>query len=177
MDVKYISDLHWYDAYSDEWRKDTGLSVIDFVEMSVYEWNAVCSSDDIIVVAGDIGKPCGRTVNALLAVKGTKILVRGNHDCKWSTWDLRKVFTHVVPVLQVGNVLVNHTPDIQMPDDFYLVHGHHHIYSTDSMTKERIKYLRDPMRFNCCTDLNAYRPSTFLQLRINKERIREITNT
>lgn len=172
MTLKYISDLHWYDIYSEEWREHLGLSLEGFVEMSVDRWNSSCEADDVITVVGDIGHECSHTINALKSLKGHKILVMGNHDMKWSKSNLDKCFEKVVTVLRSGNVYAHHTPDCGVPPECYLVHGHHHTYDTPGMLKERVKYLRDRFRFNCCTDLNNYQPCTMLQLQVNKEALR-----
>ena len=169
MAIKYISDLHWFDVYSEDWRGHLGLSLEEFVSMNVREWNTSCTDDDIIIIDGDLGRDCHQTIEALNSLRGNKVLVLGNHDKEWSQVHLHQCFKHIVPCERVGNIFVCHYPDFKVPAGCYLVHGHHHGYDSEGMQKARIDYLKDRYRFNCCTDLNNYRPSTFFQLQCNKE--------
>lgn len=171
MAVKYIADLHWYDAYSLEWRSKLDMTLDDFVDMCIEKWNECTSDEDIVVVAGDIGLECAKTINALRELNGRLVLVLGNHDAKWSTMNLSRVFKNTVTMLRNDNVYVKHIPDVEVPNGCYLVHGHHHAYNTVNMQKARLDYIRDTKRLNCCIDLNHYKPSTLLQLQMNKEEV------
>ena len=174
MAIKYISDLHWYDINSLYWRDSLGLSLSGYVEMCVEVWNDSCSEEDIILLVGDIGidKPC--TISALCSLKGTKVLVLGNHDLDWSKDSLRKCFKATTSALTLGNVLVQHEPITGWDSNAYLVHGHHHSYIAKGMEKARLDYLHDRTRLNCCADLNNHKPCTLLELQINKENVRNV---
>lgn len=171
MDVRYIADLHWYDTYSLEWRSSLDLTLDDFVCMCIERWNDCVLDEDIVVVAGDIGLECEKTIKALRELHGRLVLVLGNHDERWSLFNLSRVFKQTVSMLRNDNIYVKHIPDVVVPDGCYLVHGHHHVYNTVNMQKARLEYSRDPKRLNCCIDLNHYKPSTFLQLQMNKEEV------
>lgn len=172
MYLRYIADLHWYDVNSLLWRQDLGLDLQSYVEFSVDNWNQCTDDSDITIVAGDVGKECSQCINAYKRLKGTKVLVLGNHDSEWSVENLEQCFDSIVPMVRNGNIIITHIPPEKPITSLYVVHGHHHTYDTLEMSKARINYLQDRMRFNCCADLNGSKPCTFLELQVNKEHIR-----
>ena len=83
MSMRYIADLHLYDLYCWDWRNQFDK---DFRKMNDYlieHWNSVCSRDDKIIIAGDVGNCCEATFDVLHELNGMKILVLGNHDTTW----------------------------------------------------------------------------------------------
>lgn len=178
MSTRYIADLHLYDTYSYDWRKELEVDVDGFAFMLINSWNSVYGiENDDIIIAGDIGKYCQRTIGALKQLKGRKILVVGNHDLVWGQEMYNaELFSGTYQTIQLNGIYVTHRPDI--PADIrgkvnYVIHGHHHRYDMPNMQSELKRYILDVNRFNCCADLIGFKPRTLQELMLQKELLLE----
>ena len=63
MGLRFIADLHLYDKYSLDWRDYLNMSLDEYANYLVDNWNFFCHEDDVILVAGDIGHYCERTIS------------------------------------------------------------------------------------------------------------------
>lgn len=176
MSTRYIADLHLYDAYSFGWR--TQFANTDFfISNLIDKWNSVCEPEDIVIIVGDVGKPCPKTKEVIRHLNGNLILVVGNHDLVWGD-DLynAEYFLGTHAYINSNGIYVTHRPIV--PDEIkdtvkYVVHGHHHQYDVPSMRSELLRYVRDTNRFNCCCDLIGYKPRTLQELMMQKELLLE----
>jgi calcineurin-like phosphoesterase family protein len=133
-------------------------------------WNNFTNPDDIVIIAGDIGHYCPRTVDVLKKLNGTKILVIGNHDIIWgNNLYTCGCFQGIHTVIDTKDLYVEHIPEHLQGIKKYHIHGHHHRYDMPGMQHTLKLYAADPYRLNCAADLNNNRPCTLQELILNKE--------
>ncbi len=89
MSVYAIGDLHLshgqakpMDIFGEEWA--------DHVEKIKNNWNRIVGEDDLVIVAGDISwamhlSEAAADLQWIADLKGTKLLIKGNHDYWWSS--------------------------------------------------------------------------------------------
>ncbi|MBR6737174.1 MAG: metallophosphoesterase [Clostridia bacterium] len=87
MKVYAISDLHLslsgekpMDIFGEKWE--------GYLEKISSDWNERVNDDDVVLIAGDISWAMSlenalKDVDYLNSLKGTKIIIRGNHDYWW----------------------------------------------------------------------------------------------
>lgn len=169
MSVKYISDLHLYDIDSIDWRPQFN-NLDSFAMLLLDKWNAFTLPSDTVIVVGDIGTPCTRTINVLSKLNGNKILVKGNHDIIWGR-ELYTcgIFSGIYDNITIDNLYITHIPENVPHNTGYIIHGHHHRYDTPNMSKVLMQYVADTYRLNCCADLVDLRPRTLQDLALCKE--------
>lgn len=106
-----ISDLHLslsgekpMDIFGDTWG--------GYLEKIEYDWNSKVSDDDVVLVSGDISWAM-KLENAVTdlaffdKLKGTKIIIRGNHDYWWQgITKVRSVLPRNVIALQNDSVKI-----------------------------------------------------------------------
>lgn len=175
MVTRYIADLHLYDAYSEGWRSHLKLGLDGYAMLLLREWNTSVDDDDIIVLAGDLGKCCPMSVEVIKRLRGTKILVVGNHDLPWGSllYD-NTLFAGTHEVINQNGIFVTHKPDVQKPNGcLYHIHGHHHQYDVPNMQSTLKQYARDTYRYNCASDLIGHKPRTLQELMLQKELLLE----
>jgi len=169
MQWKYISDMHLYDVSSFEWRPQ--FDNLDLYAINLIDsWNAFTEPDDIVIVTGDIGHLCPKTISVLSKLKGTKILIVGNHDVEWGAKLYTcGVFSGVHNVIEQNNIHIQHIPEPYTGVCQFYIHGHHHRYDMPGMQNALNLYARDTYRLNCAADINGNRPCTIQELMLNKE--------
>lgn len=174
MGLRFIADLHLYDKYSLDWRDYLNMSLDEYANYLVDNWNFFCHEDDVILVAGDIGHYCERTISTLRKLKGNLVLVVGNHDVEWGNYIYTcGVFKGIHEIATLfDDIYIKHIPefsDIEMHKYRYLIHGHHHRYDMPNMSMKLNQYARNGKRLNCAADMNNNRPCTLQELILNKE--------
>lgn len=170
MQIKYIADLHLYDVCSVDWRPSFG-NLDDYAKFLKESWNAFTEKDDTVVIVGDVGTYCGKTLQALSELNGIKILVKGNHDLVWGRQLYTcGIFSGVYDNLISKDLHIQHIPTegTNSVNKFY-IHAHHHRYDSPGMHNKLKLYIRDVYRYNCSADLNNHRPCTLQELMLNKE--------
>lgn len=174
MQYKYISDLHLYDVYSTDWRSSF-KSLDHYASSLIDSWNTTTKDDDIVIIVGDIGHYCPRTVEVYKRLKGQKVLVVGNHDLSWGEkLFTSKIFTGVYDQLAADDMFIKHVPDDDITQKYPIfIHGHHHRYDMPNMLHSLQQYASDTNRFNCAADINNNRPCTLQELMLNKELLLE----
>ena len=169
MQYKYISDLHLYDMDSIDWRPEF-QNLDKYAIHLIDNWNAFTNPDDIVIIVGDIGHKCPRTVEVLKRLKGKKILVLGNHDYIWGSYLYTcGVFDGIHEKLCYNDIHIQHIPDSLTRDCKFYIHGHHHRYDMSGMQNALQLYANDTYRLNCAADLNNNKPCTIQELLLNKE--------
>lgn len=168
-DIKFIADLHIYDLYSRDWRFDYP-DVDMYANHLIGSWNSFTDPDDTVIIAGDIGHYCHKTIEVLRNLNGNLILVVGNHDLTWGkNLYTCGVFKGVHNFIQLDNVYIQHIPDETTLKTTFYIHGHHHTYETPGMQRALKQYARDTYRLNCAADLIEHRPRTLQELILSKE--------
>ena len=89
MRVFSISDLH-LDIYNKKPMDIFGPVWHNYVEKIVEDWNNKVTDEDIVILAGDYSwamklEDATKDFEFLNTLKGTKIIIRGNHDYWWSS--------------------------------------------------------------------------------------------
>lgn len=169
MQFRYISDPHLYDIQSIDWRP--GFDNLDlYARFFLDTWNTFTDDDDVVLMVGDIGHFCQRTVEVLRRCKGVKILVVGNHDAEWGNNIYTcGIFSGVHYAIDYNGIHVQHIPEARQALNGYYIHGHHHRYDMPGMQAQLAAYVKDTCRLNCCADLNGHKPCTIQELILNKE--------
>ncbi len=87
MKVFAISDLHLslsgekpMDIFGEKWE--------GYIEKIIEDWNLKVADSDVVLISGDISwamdlETALQDISVLTKLKGTKILIRGNHDYWW----------------------------------------------------------------------------------------------
>ena len=115
MKIYSISDLH-LDINNTKPMNVFGHVWDDYIAKIVADWNEKVTDDDIVILAGDYSwamklEDVVPDFNWLTTLKGTKIIIRGNHDYWWhSVSKVRAVLPENVYVLQndaitIGNYI------------------------------------------------------------------------
>lgn len=170
MQCRYISDLHLYDISSVEWRLGYYQNLDYYASSLIDTWNAFTDPEDCVILVGDIGHFCPRTIEVLKKLHGVKILVIGNHDSDWGNNIYTcGVFSGIHRCIERNDIHVQHIPEEYHGNCQFYVHGHHHRYDMPGMQKALVAYARDTYRLNCAADLNGNRPCTLQELMLNKE--------
>ncbi len=93
MKIYSISDLH-LDIFNTKPMDIFGPVWHDYLDKIIFDWNNKVTENDVIILAGDYSwamkiEDVGADFEFLNQLKGTKIIIRGNHDYWWSS--LKKV--------------------------------------------------------------------------------------
>lgn len=105
MKIFSISDLH-LDINNTKPMNVFGHVWDNYIERIVADWNEKVADDDIVILAGDFSwamklEDVVPDFNWLSTLKGTKIIIRGNHDYWWhSVSKVRAVLPEKVFALQ-----------------------------------------------------------------------------
>ncbi len=142
MEIFFISDLHIGHKsilkFSGDYRAGTTIDEHD--EWIKDSWNKVVQKRDLVYVLGDV---CfnREKLPMFSAMKGNKILIRGNHD-EFMTKEYLNYFTEVYGLYKRYGIWMSHAPI--HPDELRNkpnIHGHvHH------------KTIQDPRYFNACVE-------------------------
>lgn len=179
MSIRFIADYHLFDTQTQEWRKDLRLSQSKYADFIISNWNKVVSDEDTTIIVGDVGTCCDRTFNVLKSLRGTKILIIGNHDVCWGRHLYDPcLFNGTHECVLFNGILLKHIPDYtecqeELKRAQYLVHGHHHTYEPANMYRSLLEYSQDVHRLNCCADLVGHTPRTLNELIVSKEKLLE----
>lgn len=89
MGIYAIGDLH-LSHQQDKPMNIFGEGWDNHIEKIKHNWNRIVEDDDLVVVVGDISwamrlSEAAPDLEWLSALKGTKLLIRGNHDYWWSS--------------------------------------------------------------------------------------------
>ena len=134
--IFYIADYHFGHANVIRFDNRPFTSVNEMDQKMIENWNNVVSKEDTVYILGDFcwGKE-DRWIEILDQLKGNKILIRGNHDLKGMSQQLRNKFQDIRDYKEVKDngkrVLLSHYP---MPfyrgdynSDIIHLYGHIHV--------------------------------------------------
>lgn len=149
----YIADWHYNHANCIKFDNRPFFSAEEMNRELVERWNSVVADEDIVYVIGDMFW-CGAkaAVPVLDRLKGTKILVKGNHD-RVNSPEVASRFAKIVDYLEVKDgdrdVVLCHYPIPCFKNHFYgwyHLYGHVHIsfeYNMMEHTKAEMSALYD----------------------------------
>ena len=129
--IYMISDTHFHHKRIIEYADRPFKNVLSMNKIIMDNWNDIVSKDDKVFHMGDIG--FGKTeemMKIFRKLNGTKILIRGNHDKRFTDSALHKIgFSEVYkyPIIIEGFYILSHAPvflNKSMP--YVNIHGHIH---------------------------------------------------
>ena len=138
MKTFITSDLHFYHKSIIDFCPKTRGHFTDFEHMNremIREWNESVSDDDVIYILGDISfGTAAKTVAVLTQLKGTKILIEGNHDSSlMRDRSFRECFKYIRQYEEIkyngSFIVMSHYPFIEwnrMHHGSIHFHGHVH---------------------------------------------------
>lgn len=112
MKVYAISDLHLSNSVNKP-MDIFGSSWDNYIDIIVENWEKTVSSEDIVLISGDISwamriNDVISDLEFLHSLKGTKIIIKGNHDYWWSSLSkVRSVLPNTLIALQNDAVKIN----------------------------------------------------------------------
>jgi calcineurin-like phosphoesterase family protein len=140
-------------------------------------WNEVIRPEDLVIHMGDFAlhKNSEKAAWIINALKGRKVLVKGNHDRKTNHWYLTNGFNFVCDSFVLDGILFTHRPIENIKKWKFNIHGHIHnkkledirTYNlrvkmeSEGASKERIELARvekDPRYINTSVEVLNYRP-------------------
>lgn len=110
--VYFISDLHFHHPKILEFSGDyrDGDTIEEHDQALIDKWNSTINKKDLVYVLGDVvlGKP--DNLDILSELNGRKILIRGNHDDRFSTKEYLEHFEEVYGLLRYKGFWLSHCP-------------------------------------------------------------------
>lgn len=110
--VYFISDLHLNHKnilnFAGDYRD--GDCMVEHDHILISKWNAVINKKDLVFVLGDVvmGKP--DNLDILSELNGRKILIRGNHDNRFTTKEYLEHFEEIYGLYNYKGYWLSHCP-------------------------------------------------------------------
>jgi len=118
-----ISDTHFRHRRLIE----KGFRPADFEARIEKNWNRLVNPLDVVIHLGDVIVGREEEIEGINdRLNGSKILVRGNHDNRSTTWYVDRGFAMVVDSMTLGPCLLTHEPSEWRRDCRFNVCGHLH---------------------------------------------------
>jgi len=120
-----IADTHWGHKKLIEEK----LRPADYEARIFDRWLQMIRYEDMVIHLGDVMLPDTNkdTWSRLWSLPGVKILVRGNHDKRSTSWYMERGFAFACDAFELGGILFTHEPRVNVPEYVnYNVHGHLH---------------------------------------------------
>lgn len=183
----YIADTHFGHERIIEFDKRPFATTEEMETELIRRWNSVVEPGDTVYILGDF---CWRVekdwLRILDALKGNKVLIKGNHDLRRMSDKLKKQFQDIqhIKVIQDGeySVALCHYPIMFYPHDHYertiMLCGHVHITPENGYLEKWRSELRMDHRHhpgNCGNIINVgcmmpymdYTPRTLEEILLN----------
>ena len=154
----------------------------NFNKILVNNWNSLVHDDDIVLHLGDFSAGVGsypngyKTLKIISAsLKGTRFLIRGNHDHKPVNYFIDELwFSEVYQHFIIDEYFFTHYPLVVFPKDSKKIQNKKkHLLSV--FKKEKCRYVIHghthaphpnlPNHFNVCVDLHGYSPVLFSDIK------------
>ncbi len=172
MRAYVLSDLHLFHDNIIGYCSRPFADVDEMNRFFVTEWNARVADDDVVVVVGDMSAGLrdkrSEFAEVLRSIRGSKVLIRGNHDHEPDDFYLENGFQCVKEHLHLAGVLFHHFPPsddrkdnrsvpwgvrcalryIEKYKPWAFLHGHDH----------RVDVPERPGCFNCASDRLGHAP-------------------
>lgn len=148
----FIADTHFGHNRIIEYEERPFKTVQEMDETLIRNWNSVVGKFDRTYVLGDFSFYGKQETTALLSrLKGTKVLVMGNHDRHktyswWISVGFNEVYKYPILFDQEQRVMLSHEP-VSHNWQYNLIHGHLHTHGSlyddarmFNVSVERINY-------------------------------------
>lgn len=132
--IFYISDLHFGHKNVISYDNRPFLSVEEMDKTMIENWNNVVKNDDTVYILGDISwYDYKKTVEIMGQLKGTKILIKGNHDKL--NQELKNCFQYIYDYKEIKDngrdVILCHYPIPCFNKHFYgAIHLYGHVHNS-----------------------------------------------
>lgn len=176
----YISDLHFGHKNIIRYDNRPFSSVEEMDQTLIKNWNNVVTDQDFVYILGDISwYDEYKTVEIFKQLKGSKILIKGNHDYIKRGSELAKCFTSIQDYAELyldkkNKVVMSHYPipfwNGQFRDSIHLyghVHNSHQWNIMESWMDEARALQDVPMRaynVGCMMEWMGYTPRTLNEI-------------
>ena len=139
--IYVISDTHFFHDNIIKYCNRPFNSSEGADSVMIRRWNTIVKENDIVIHLGDFALhkdsvAMNRVANEL---KGTKILVKGNHDRKSNHWYLTNGFSFVCDSFVLDRILFTHRPVDKIEQWQFNIHGH--IHNKDLLKDNSEKYI------------------------------------
>ena len=146
MNIYAISDLH-LSFDTDKPMDIFGASWENYTQTIKENWSQTVNEDDIVLLAGDLSwamtlQDALKDLDYIAALKGKKIIIKGNHDYWWSSISrLREALPQNVYALQndsikIGNYVICGTRGWTCPEGDNLSEQDRKIYDREALRLE-----------------------------------------
>lgn len=148
----YISDFHFDHTNVIKFDSRPFSSVEEMNNTLIENWNSVVEPGDTVYILGDF---CwgteARWIEILKQLKGNKQLIRGNHDLKNMSSQLRSMFQDVKDYKEITDngrhVIMSHYPIPFYKADYnpnvYMLYGHVHITLENDFMEHLKQYIKN----------------------------------
>lgn len=169
MNRFFISDLHLGHKNILTFKRDNGEPLRAFSDVDemhavmVDRWNAVVRNRDTVVVLGDV--VIGRWgFQYLKAMRGRKILVKGNHDI-FKLKDYAEHFEDIRAYDVKNGVIYSHVPVHPHSMGRFGINVHGHLHQRQVLVDESDPSSIDPRYFNVSVERLDYTPMALEDLK------------
>jgi len=196
-EVFIISDTHFGHSATFEVFKDKNneplrpfKSLDEMHETFITNWNSVVGDGDLVLHLGDVAFSGQAYDEIMPQLKGSKYLIRGNHD-RFSEGRYRRYFNRILGVYIRDNYAFTHVPIHPDSGSRWIGNIHGHLHANKVMKKEYEPFWEsgkgeycgiageypDPFYFNASCEQINYTPINFNTIRTNyyKEKLNEQT--
>lgn len=148
---RYIADLHFDHENIIKHDKRPFLNAIEMEGVMVKNWNSVVKNEDTTYIMGDFcwGKE-EKWISILKLLKGNKVLLKGNHDLKNMSKELRKMFQDICDYKEITDcqkhIIMSHYPILLYKGSYnpncYMLCGHVHMTRENDLLESWIEDIK-----------------------------------
>ena len=150
---RYIADTHFGHANIIKFDERPFDSVEEMDEKLINNWNKKVKREDTTYILGDFcwdKEP--KWIEILNKLNGNKVLIRGNHDLKQMSKELRDKFLYIKERCEIGDcgkkLILSHYPELAYKSSYnpsvFMLHGHVHYHTGEAAyIRKWVKELQD----------------------------------
>lgn len=127
--VFLTADLHLFHKNIIKYENRPFNNLDDMHLNIVKNWNNTVGQDDRVFILGDLSFGSKFATREIVEqLHGTKVLIKGNHDCHANSWYIDTGIAEVskYPILYNNYYILSHEPMLYLKEPFLNCHGHVH---------------------------------------------------
>ena len=177
--VFFTSDLHFGHEGIIQFASRPYQGVREMDESLIHNWNNTVPEDGLVFVLGDIGFTDSKRIARIFeGLNGEKVLIKGNHDDRYSCSTLEQLFSEIHDILYVRifdaavskycYISLCHYPMLDWQSSFrgsWQLFGHLHTRPMVSEFENHFKKLLFPVQYDVGVDNNSFRPVSFYEVK------------